>query len=283
MKIVKKFANIILSFLLFITIISMVAMNLLESKLLDKNYIFSKMNDTEFYLQVSRDIENGFENYVYQSGLPEDIFKDLIPEEVLKSDIDSIVNYVYNDSEITISNQKIVDRLDEKINKYLNEQNLKLNKQGKDNIFVFEQIISDVYYNNLNFSDTIYKSVQNVIVKVNDIYSKFHIVPSAICIILVILLIVINRKDLLTAINFGLISMFSSGIILNICQKLVFKNFDLDNIMIITASLSNFVINIIKEILYEISDIGNTFMLIGFSGIIIISVIKNIDFKNKNS
>ena len=31
----------------------------------------------QVYLQISRDVKSGFENYIYQSGLPEDTIDDL--------------------------------------------------------------------------------------------------------------------------------------------------------------------------------------------------------------
>ena len=77
MKIFKYFINIILSFFIVIMVLAIIALNILNSVILNKEYMLSKMEETEFNLQISREVQNGFENYIYQSGLPEDTIKDL--------------------------------------------------------------------------------------------------------------------------------------------------------------------------------------------------------------
>ena len=66
MRILKTILNIILSFLLIIVIAMSFAINILGNKILNKNYFSSKLEETEFYLQVSREVENGFENQKIQ-------------------------------------------------------------------------------------------------------------------------------------------------------------------------------------------------------------------------
>ena len=77
MKILKNVLCVILSFILVLFLIIYLCLGILRNNILNKEYLLLKMEETEFYLQVSREVQNGFENYIYQSGLPEDTIKNL--------------------------------------------------------------------------------------------------------------------------------------------------------------------------------------------------------------
>ena len=97
-----------------------------------------------------------------------------------------------------------------------------------------------------------------------------------ILIILIAVLVIINIKDLLTAINFLGISLLSSGVIIKIGVGLFFSNVDIDNIVFLSTSISNLIISVLKEIIYGISDKGNIFVVCGIVAIIASAIIKNI-------
>lgn len=275
MKILKFILNVVLSFLLVVSIIGIIGLNLVSSKILNKEYVLSKLEETEFYLQISREVQSGFENYIYQSGLPEDIIKDLFTEDMIKSDVNSIFNYIYDDTEIQISDEKVKETLDNRINDYLKEQNRTMNDQGKENIKKFENLIATEYKYNINVSSDAYEIAKEAIQEIRDIYGKVKNIPLIATIIIGLVLIIINIKDLLTGINFISITLLSSGILLNLLQNLVFKNIDIDNIVVLSTSLSNLLINIVKDILYTINSFGNYFIIIGIVGIIITAIFRS--------
>ena len=67
MKLLKNLICIMLSFILVLVILMYMLYSNFESKFLNKDYIFSKMNGNQFYLQIGREVESGFEKYIYQS------------------------------------------------------------------------------------------------------------------------------------------------------------------------------------------------------------------------
>ena len=77
MKFFKFLFNFIFSFLLIISIFLNFAINTLKNNILDKQYIVDKMNEVGYYNQLYDEINSGFENYIYQSGLPTDTIKEL--------------------------------------------------------------------------------------------------------------------------------------------------------------------------------------------------------------
>lgn len=275
MKIVKYVINPILSFLLILAILCSIAISLISKTILNKKYVLSKLDETEFYLQVSREVQSGFENYIYQSGLPEDTIQDLYAEELLKEDINSIIEYIYNGTEIKISSEKVRETLDNKINEYISSQNIKLTSQGKENIKQFEDLVVSEYSKNVNVSNTLYSTAKEYKEKVETVYKKIKNIPITIAIIVTIILILINIKEFLVALNWISISSLSAGILLKIGEHVISKNIDIDNLVVLAKSLSNLIINIAKEILVGISEKGNLFIICGLTGIIATAICRN--------
>lgn len=281
-NIVRNIFNVLMSFVLIFIILSIMLFNIINDKILNKNYILSKMEETEFYLQVSREIKNGFENYIYQSGLPEDTIENIVSDEMIKKDVNGIVDYIYEGKEISLSSEDVKNNLDVKIQNYVTTQNLKLNEQGKNNITEFEKIIVNEYINNVKISETFYNMCHSMINKVNEQISKIENVPFIALIVVIILMILINIKELLNVINFGGISLLSTGILIKLGINLIMKKVEFDNLVIITNSLSNLIVSIIKENIYKILDFSNIYIICGIVAIIISAILKNLNVNKEN-
>lgn len=276
MKIFKRVLNIILSFLLIILIALAIVINILQNNILNKDYILSKMEETQVYLQVSREVDSGFENYIYQSGLPEDIIKNLYTEETIKNDVNSFINAIYDGTEVQISDSVIRETLDNRINEYLSSQNKTLNEQGKKNVDKFEDLIVNEYKSNVNAYGSLYKTGHEFLEKLNQIVEKVKFIPIILIIVFVILLIINNFKNLLLVINYVCISLLSLGILIKIGVSIIFSKIDIDNILLITKALSNLLINISKEILYTCLDYANVFIVVGIVGIFVYAIADNV-------
>jgi len=246
----------------------------LEDKFLDKDYLLSKMEETEVYLQISREVESGFEKYIYQSGLPEDIIKDLFTEDIIKNDVLSIVNCIYEGTEINLSSQTIRNNLDNKIEQYLVSEGKTLNEQGKENINKFEDLIVNEYDSIVNTSTTLYTEAHLVIEKLNVISNKIGNIPIITIGILVVLIILFNIKNLPLAINFLSISILTVGILIKVGITVINSNINIDNLLILTTSISNLIINIIKELIYQFDKNATLFVFLGVLGILIYSIFK---------
>lgn len=68
MKIVKNIFSIILSFALVIAIIA-TTLTTYINRMLQKDYILEKFDEIDIYSQVLMEIQDYFENYIYQSGM----------------------------------------------------------------------------------------------------------------------------------------------------------------------------------------------------------------------
>lgn len=281
MKIIRYIINAILSFLIIFAFFLLIGLNILDNKVLNKEYIISKIEEIKFYEQISREVESGFENYIYQSGLPEETIKDLFTEEMIKNDVNSLINCFYDGTEISLSTEDLRTSLNLRIQNYLDSQNKKLNDEGKKNIKKFEDLIVGEYEKNVNVSTTLYTKGNSVLQKIVEIRNKIGNIPLIVLIVLIALMIIFNIKDLLTAINFLGISSLSTGILLKLGTDLLFKNIEFDNLVILSNSLSSLVIGICKEILYVLSENATLCIVCGVTGIVTSAILKNIKFNNK--
>ena len=247
-----------------------------ESKFLNKDYILSKMNGNQFYLQIGREVESGFEKYIYQSGLPEETIKNLFTEEIIKNDVISIVNCVYGGTEINLSSQIIRNNLDNKIEQYLQSEGKNANEQVRENINKFEDLIVNEYNNNINISEELYTEAHSLIEKFNVVVEKIGNMPIMIIGIFVVLIILLNIKNLALALNFLSISILAVGVLIKLGITTIYSNINIDNLLILTNSISNLVISIIKEIIYEFDKISTTCVVLGVLGIAIYAIFKSL-------
>jgi hypothetical protein len=275
MKIVRYILNIVLAFLLVIVMIAVVAVHFVSTTILSKEYVLSKLEETEFYLQVSREVQSGFENYIYQSGLPEDTIDNLYTDEMIKEDVNSVIDYIYDGTEVTSSEEQVKVALDNKINEFLESEGKVLNTQGKENVEKFENLIVDEYKENITVSKTVYNAIRDRLQQFINVYEKVKNIPLIALAVIIVLLILINIKDLALGINSMAISGLSAGILLKLGVSVVFKNIDIDNLVLLSTSFTNLIISIIKEILYTVSDYGTYFIIIGATVIIITAMLRS--------
>ena len=274
MKIIKNILSLILSFAIIFAVFLLIGIDILNTKFLNKNYILFKIDKLAFYEQISRETESGFDEYIYQSGLPKDVIKDLYSDELLRKDVNNLIDCLYNGKEISLSDETVRNTLDTKIREYLESQNKKLNSDGEKNIKKFEDLIIKEYKENVNASTTFYTKGYTIIESVKQIINKIGNWPQIILGTLVLLLVLLNIKDLLLAINYLAISSLSIGILIKLGINLLFSNIDFDNLLIFAKSLSNLIVEIVKENLYIISENGNLFIVCGITGILITAILR---------
>jgi len=271
----KKVVSLIISFILVFLILGLVGNIVLKSTVLDKEYVLNKMNETEYYRSMSEEINSGFEEYIYQSGLPVDIINGIYTDEQVRSDVNSFVDYIYNDrQDFVVSGAEVKATLDERINKYLTEENIKLNEVGRANIDTFEELIVNEYNVKVQISTTVYEGLRNVFLTINKVEGMILgnvglIIGIVVC---VALLAVINKENIISVINYISIPVLSAGIIVKAGLHLVEKTIDFDNILIYSKALTNLVSFTAKKLIVSFSNISTVMIVCGIVVIIIYAI-----------
>lgn len=273
MKVVRISFSIIFSFALMFVILASSILYIVNSYI-QKEYLLTKFDEIDLYTQIYEEVKEGFENYIYQSGLDITILDKICDREKVKQDILLVIDSIYNGNDVQIDTSTIRLNLDNAINEYLSNENRKLSNQEKENIIKFEDIIVDAYKKELSIYTKIQSKLSGNIKEPLELVSKIKNIAIVITVILAIVLIVINIKAIYSGISYIGIALLSSGVILNLLENLINSKINIGELVILSKAVSNTVIYIIKEILSLLQTFGIWYIFIGIL-IIIFSSIKN--------
>lgn len=272
MKVIKFLLSLILSFALCLCILAVTTLYV-ANKYTDKEYFISKLEEINIYDSIYEEINSGFENYIYQSGLEPEIFNSLCTKEKIKNDILLIVDGTYSGKEVSIDSSEIRNNLENSINQAIANQGRKLTKTEKENIAKFEYLIEQVYKDNLNNFQKIEMKLGSKLLEVFKYIKLGYKISIIATVTILIVLFLINIKQISVAFSFLGISMVASGIIEILFKNYLFSKVEIDNLLVFTEALSNVVSYIIKEFIYSVQNFGIISLGIGILLIIWSSII----------
>jgi hypothetical protein len=202
------------------------------------------------------------------------MLKDLFTDAMVKRDVTSIINCVYEGTQITVSDDAIRTELDDRINEYIESKDMLLTLDGKNNIDDFKDIIVNEYNRNINVSSDGYVKVHEIVSKFKSLSDEVGLLPWMLISVFGLVIVLVNSNNLLRAMNYVSTAILSLGMLLKIGVEFVNIKIDLDNLVLVSVSITNFVINIVKEVLFELSDMGMFCMFCGIIGVIISEALK---------
>ena len=106
---VKNIISYIPSFIMVALIIAIVAVSFLQNKVLNEDYWKMQMEQNNYYEKLEDTVNDGFENYIMQSGMDSSVFEGIYDLDKVKEDTNSIVHAILNNEEFKIeTEQKLV-------------------------------------------------------------------------------------------------------------------------------------------------------------------------------
>ena len=246
MKIVINLLKFILITILTICIIALSFITIAFSTIFNKDYVIQKLEENNFYSEMYKLVESNFENYIYQSGLDEEVLDNICTEEKVKEDIDKMLSNIYDGTEQKIDTTEIANNLNENIEK----SGLK-NSQNENAIKQFIEHICDEYTNTL--VHTKYENqINEVYEKLINYLNKIYRVALIALVIDIIAIIIINKKKISKDIQQIGIAMFATSFfVLGVWQTIISK-VDINGIKIFNDVFSKSIVVIIKDVIYQI-------------------------------
>lgn len=267
MKIVINILKFIIMLILVVCILFLGIKNIAFSTILNKNYVLNKLEETNFYSGTYELVKSGFENYIAQSGLEEEVLNNICTEEKVKNDIGIILNNIYNGTNEEIDTTEIANNLNANIDKL--DVRTSQNKSALDK---FVQQICTEYKNtiiNTKYENTIHDLLNKAI----GIISKLQTIVTIVIVISGICLILLNIKNIFKLIgNIGTI-LLSSSIAILIVIKLINSNINVSAIKLFNNVFSNSIVTILQDILSKINNFGLIILTISIVIILINAVI----------
>ncbi len=269
MKVVKEITNCIFAFLLCFVFIGTLAVFLLASTLLSKDYMLEQLAQSEYYAKVETDLKNGLEEYQYQSGLPLQVFENLYSSEMIKEDINAIVYHIYDGTELKYHVASVETRLEENVQQYLQENNIVLNSEQYKNVSDFKEIIVNVYESKITFAVNYIEPFVKMIAKVVSLMDVAKIACLAILIILAIFIGIINLKSIGGFLSTIGVSLLATGILFQLLKFVIVKYIDIENILLFSQALSDLIKGVINNILGQSVIFGIWLVVVGIIAIVI--------------
>ena len=248
---VKNIISYILSFIMVALIIAIVAVSFLQNKVLNEDYWKMQMEQNNYYEKLEDTVNDGFENYIMQSGMDSSVFEGIYDLDKVKEDTNSIVHAILNNEEFKIDTSTIREKLDNNIRNYIKDNKVLINKATENQIRNFEDAIVSTYTNSVSYSSSIMKSISNVIGKTKIIMQKVYVWIVTLLVIDIAIVIALNIKNtrnifkIIAVIAFSIAGLSVVGIVLE-------KNFlGIQSLTVLNDNFSILVQIFVKEI-YEI-------------------------------
>ena len=242
MKVLINLLKFIFIMILTVPIIALGVITIASSTVLDKNYVMQKIEETDFYSGTYKLVESNFENYIYQSGLDEDVLKSICTEDKVKNDINIMLSNIYDGTNKTIDTTEISTNLNANIDKL--EIKTKQNEKAINEFVTHicneytDTLVHSKYENQIN---NVYKKAIN---NLNKVYNAILIVT---VVDLILILIINNKKVSKNLQDFGIAMMATSIFGIAGCQ-IVQAKVNIQGIKIFNDVFSNSLVTIVQDV-----------------------------------
>ena len=272
MKTVRKIIQYILAVILALAILALILINIFSSTILSENYVLSKLEEENYYEKIYEDTESNFENYIYQSGLDEEVLNNIVTKEKIEKDTKIIISNIYDKTNEEIDTEEIANQLNQNIEDSLNGN---ISNSERQAINKFVDTICEEYKSTIshtNYEEKINSIYQKVIQSIS-LLKKALLIVIVVCVVLIVLL---TFKRIHRAIARIGTAFTIDGLILLITNWYINDKIRIEGITILNNAVSEVLRNVLTDILSRIMTYGSILLGLGILFIIIYSLIKSI-------
>lgn len=261
----NKLLKYIFAIILYLSLTIVVLINILNSTILSKEYILNKLEESNYYNNIYTEVENNFENYIYQSGLDPIVLENIVSRDKIKEDTNIIISNIYDGNNKVIDLEVVRNNLSTNIDKSLEDRYL--SEENKKAINKFIDIIINEYEDTIMNTD--YSSKINTgISSINNKINMINIIMIILVIISILSLILLNIKKKRRKLSIFGIPLLALGLLIITIYLYIILNIDINNIVILNDAISIAVHYILNGIVIKFLIEG--FIFIGLGLLIII-------------
>lgn len=276
MKVGKKILNFIFVLVIALSFTFIGVKSVVFKTIFNKEYVLEQMEKNNFYSETYKLVESGFENYIGQSGLDEEVIKNICTEDKIKNDINIILSNIYEGTNEKIDTSEISNNLNSNIDK----ENVRTSSNSK----AIDEFVEHICQ---SYKDTIIStSYENTInEKYNKITQKITKVQNILIIAIIISIIgviALNVKDILKLLFWVESAVLSSAVMQLAITTVIKSKVNIDGIKIFNDAFSNIVVTIIRDILSKINIIAGKFIIVYFILVVIYAIIIFAQKKEEN-
>ena len=252
----KKIVSYILSFLCVGCVVTSILFFIVTHTILDRSYVEEQLEKINYYEQLEKTIQEGFGNHIVQSGMDESVFDGIYSKEKIRGDMKCILDVIYNHQTCNIDTTSIYQKLDENISHYILNKNIHLTLTLKEQIESFKNTIIETYKNSVLYSMRTVDGLGKVIYKVKQIIPLLQCIIYSLPFVIIISLIIINRKSISRVMHYMSIILFASGGICFVADLYNIISLKIEDTIILNDNISIFLQVVIKDILTKLNIVG---------------------------
>ena len=269
----KKAISNILAFVLFMLILLVCFLTIVRTTILSKEYVISKLEEANYYERMSGEITEQFKNYTIQSGLSDNVLKDLFPPEKLKKDINSVINSIYTGIKLEVDTDEIVEKLKENVTAEVETAGLTVNFEDEA-MQEYIQSIRNAYESQVSYSTDVINNIGTTIKKIEDLAEKTQAIALGAMLFVVILIGYANTRFKLRILKYTSISIMASGILLLITRFIVELTLKWQNIMIMNQATTNVLQLVLNDVFTKLMIFGAVLFGVGLAISITYNIVK---------
>ena len=272
MKIFLNIVKFIIAIIVTVCIVLFVGCNVASSTILSKEFILNKLEENNYYANTYTAVKEDFENYIYQSGLDEEVLENIVTQEKIQKDTETIINNIYDGTNEKIDVTEIENNLNNNINNSLNSRITATQQKAIDE---FVKQITEQYKETISHT-SFEDSINNVMQKANQIVElgkKDGIIGISVGILLILIL---SYKDILRGFSMAGVSILASGVFYIFVNILVNAKVKIDTITILNDAISITLRDVIYSVLNQLTTYGYILLGVGFGVILVFNVFNGI-------
>ena len=267
MKKYKKAISYILAFILSLCTIAAIVLGYINSSFFNEINVRKAMRDTNYYYNIYSIIKETANDYVLQSGFDESVLENVITDIQVQSDMNRVVDCIYNNHKVEVDTEEIRKTLHENIQKQIQEQGHTVNESTQADIDEFENSIIDAYKSNMYYSEQTVNKMSNHIHKIRRSITTSVIILCIVIAILAFAIFKINEPAL------G-VSLIITGTIFVVLKTYSVVNIAINNVLILNWAFSRTITFILNHLIQKIFTTGIIFIVIGVIAIVLSEFMK---------
>lgn len=272
MKMIKQIIQYLLAAILALAILAFILINIFSSTILSESYVISKLKEENYYEEIYQDTQSNFENYIYQSGLDEEVLNNIVTQEKIEEDTKKILSNIYDNTKEEIDTEEIADRLNQNIEQSLGGN---ISTTQREAIDTFVDTICDEYKSTIshtNYEERINNLYQKGM-QYLDIAKKGLLIAIGVCVILMAILTIKRIYRILAKIG---TAFTISGLIFVLSYEYITTKVRIQGITILNNAVSEVLRNVLNDILSKVITYGSILLTLGILFIIVYAIIKSI-------
>ncbi len=262
MTIAKKVISYVLALILSILLIAIVLIACISTSLLDKTYIKTAFQKSDYYYGIYDIIQDDMKSDIMPSGFEENVLDNVVTQEKVQQDINRLIDSLYDNKKFEVSVNEMRDTLDENVKKQANEKNFQITEENKKDIEEFENSIINIYKDNISYSVDAINQISGYIAKAQKIVK---ISMCILCIIAAALAFVIFKLNK-PAVG---ISLIVAGMFFAIINAYSGTAFVVNNILMFNWAFSKSIIYVINKLLEKMVTVGVVMVIVGIIEVVV--------------